>query len=158
MNEYYKNLPKKWMSVGALIFDNEGKFLIVKPTYKPTWEIPGGGIAEGESPLNALKREIKEELGLEITPGNLLCTEYIPNFDDHGDRVQFIFDGGVLDKNKEIELPKDELSEWKFVTLEDSLNLLGKKLHYRVPAAVNAKNKKEGTYLESFFENEKASS
>lgn len=155
MSEYHRNLPRKWMSAAALIFNDEGNILIVKPTYKPGWELPGGGIDEEESPLDALKRELREELGLHINPGSLLCVEYVPNFDNRGDRIQFVFDGGVLSRDAAIKLPQDELSAWKFASLKESLTLLGHRLHKRVPAAVQAHVSRRTIYLESYFESEK---
>ena len=42
--------------------------------YKDWWEFPGGKIEEGETPENALVREIKEELDSDITVGTFLTT------------------------------------------------------------------------------------
>jgi GT2 family glycosyltransferase len=40
-----------------------GRVMLVNPTYKPLWDIPGGYLRPGESPTRALRREIAEELG-----------------------------------------------------------------------------------------------
>lgn len=57
--------------VGAFIFSKDGKFLIGKSTkggvYEDQWIIPGGGVEEGETKPDALKREILEETGLVLS-------------------------------------------------------------------------------------------
>ncbi|MCF3105616.1 NUDIX domain-containing protein [Streptomyces roseoverticillatus] len=51
------------MAAGALFFNDKGHVLLVRPSYKPKWEIPGGYIEEGESPLAACRREVEEGRG-----------------------------------------------------------------------------------------------
>lgn len=62
--------------VAAVIKDN-GKIFATQRgygDYKDGWEFPGGKIEEGETPQEALKREIKEELDTEIRVGELIDT------------------------------------------------------------------------------------
>lgn len=62
---------------GALI-ENKGKYLVAKRNPKDTfgglWEFPGGSIEPGEEKETCLKREIKEELGVDIEVGRLIYT------------------------------------------------------------------------------------
>ncbi|MFA6518881.1 MAG: NUDIX domain-containing protein [Candidatus Shapirobacteria bacterium] len=61
---YRDNLTYR-QSTSAVILDKSGRILIVqKSSYKDNeWDIPGGGIIEGETPRNAIIRELNEELG-----------------------------------------------------------------------------------------------
>lgn len=43
-----------------------GRVLLVQPTYKPTWEVPGGSVEAGESPAAAAAREVAVELGVAL--------------------------------------------------------------------------------------------
>ena len=71
--------------VVAAVIRNENRIFATQRgygEYKDGWEFPGGKIEEGETPEQALKREIMEELDTEITVGELIDTiEYdYPNF------------------------------------------------------------------------------
>lgn len=60
------------MAVKTLFF-SRGRYLLLKKSDKDeiaplTWDIPGGRIKYGENPLDALKRETKEETGILIDP------------------------------------------------------------------------------------------
>lgn len=59
------------VSVGAMIFNDEGKVLLTKRSKnakneRGCWEIPGGGVEFRETLVAAIKREMKEELDIEI--------------------------------------------------------------------------------------------
>lgn len=65
------------VGVGALIFNDDGKFLMAlrgleARNERNKWEIPGGKVEFGETLVNAIKREIKEELDIEVEVGELL--------------------------------------------------------------------------------------
>jgi 8-oxo-dGTP pyrophosphatase MutT (NUDIX family) len=95
VNDYIAGLPRKFMSAGVLFRSDDGRVLLVEPSYKPNWEVPGGGVDAGESPWAAAARELTEELGTSRPVGRLLVMDYSPE-DDMPDRVQVIFDGGRL--------------------------------------------------------------
>lgn len=67
---------KKIHVVAAIICDDDKIFATQRGygDFKDGWEFPGGKIEEGESPEDALKREIMEELAVEIEVGKLLET------------------------------------------------------------------------------------
>ena len=63
--------------VAAVIFDEQGRIFATQRGYgewKDWWEFPGGKMEAGETPQQALRREIHEELGAEIEIGPLLRT------------------------------------------------------------------------------------
>jgi ADP-ribose pyrophosphatase YjhB (NUDIX family) len=59
------NFPVHIVAVGGLIENDEGKVLMVKSPDRG-WEIPGGQVEKGETLTEALRREIKEETGIDI--------------------------------------------------------------------------------------------
>ena len=56
------------VTAGALIFNNEGKVLLLKHRFRAGsgWGIPGGFLEVGEQPEEAMRRELREEIGLEV--------------------------------------------------------------------------------------------
>ena len=63
-------------TVGALIFNSQGKIFLMKSyKWKGKYVVPGGHIELGETMEQALKREIKEETGLDIYGVEFLCLQ-----------------------------------------------------------------------------------
>ena len=133
-------------AAGALFLDGAGRVLLVEPTYKPTWEIPGGGVEPGETPREACARELHEELGLVLEPGRLLVVDWAPR--EGVDRALFVFDGGVLDAEAQIRLPADELASWAYVPLEEVPRRAAPWLARRISAAYAARAEGVTRYLE----------
>ncbi|MFA5076424.1 MAG: NUDIX hydrolase [Patescibacteria group bacterium] len=149
--EFYATLPRKRMGAGVLFFNEQGELLIVNPVYKDHWSIPGGVVDQDESPLTAVLREVREELGLKIQTASFVLIDYYAATDEKDENLQFIFYGGVLtaEQISQIKLAKDELSEYRFVDLVQELPLLSKKLSLRIPAALEAIEGKTAFYLEN---------
>ena len=149
--EYYKSLPMKRMGSGALFLDSAGKIVIVKPSYKDFWEIPGGVVENNESPRKAAEREIKEELNLSKFLTKLLCVDYQDPYDIITESLMFIFDGGILsdDEIKSIKFDGKELIEFKLVTIEEASELLSPVLARRIQQAVIAGTQESAIYLEN---------
>ena len=136
-------------AAGALILDETGRVMLVEPNYKDYWEIPGGMIEIGETPSQGCAREVAEELGLTREPGRLLVVDWAPH-PKEGDRVLFVFDGGVLTPSEiaEIRLQETELDSYEFLPPADALNRLIPRLRRRVDAALRAKAENRVLYLE----------
>jgi 8-oxo-dGTP diphosphatase len=135
-------------AAGALFLDDEGRVLIVEPTYKARWEIPGGRVERGETPRAACVRELREELGLDLPLGRLLVVDWAPNVRD--EHVRFVFDGGTLTEEQldAIELAPDELSSWAFLPPEEMFVMMTPRLVRRVTAALEARERGVTAYLE----------
>jgi len=95
--QYYASLPKSINGAGAILHHEHGRFLLVRPSYRhDAWEVPGGGLEEGEFPWQGARREIKEELGLDLKPGPLLVVDWVPPQPDGRPALaNYLFDGAA---------------------------------------------------------------
>jgi 8-oxo-dGTP pyrophosphatase MutT (NUDIX family) len=134
-------LPRIPASSGALIFDSRGRLLIANPTYKAHWTIPGGIMeADGETPWEACRREVQEEVGLTIENGRLVAVDFLRPRPGKPGGMRFLFDCGVLPDAvlDTITLQLEELSEHRLEDPEAALVLLSGPLRRRVGAALAA--------------------
>lgn len=130
--------PRIPASAGALIFDRQARLLILKPTYKRGWTIPGGEIeATGESPWQGCRRETFEECGLRVERGRLVCVDFLPPRTGRAGGVRFLFDCGTLpdDQLGSIALAAGEIEQHRFAELAEAGRLLSGPVGRRVIAA-----------------------
>jgi 8-oxo-dGTP diphosphatase len=126
------------VAAGVLFRDAVGRVLLVKPTYKDGWDIPGGYVEPGESPKRAAEREVDEELGVNQSIGRLLVVDWAPH-PDEGDKLLFIFDGGILRSAADsLALEEGEIDRIEFVAIADAGDRLPQRLLERITSAMDA--------------------
>lgn len=151
MDDFYKNLPRKAMSAAALFFNQKGELLILKPTYKDHWGLPGGIGELYETPWRACIREIKEEIGLDILEKkNLLSVSYSFSKEKEREYIQFIFYGGVLDDKqiKDIKVDGSEISKYQFVKIKEVEKFLSEGTAKRAVKSVQALKDNKIVYID----------
>lgn len=112
--------------VHALI-ENQGKYLVIKrsnkeDSYPNYWDIPGGMVEMGELPRNALIRETKEEVNLDIFPINPIHED--SNLDEKKDMIfiRLVYLSHLKDSIDNIILDTNEHTDYKFVSNIKELN------------------------------------
>ena len=79
--------------VAAVVERDDGRVLLARRLpgahLGGLWEFPGGGVEAGETPAEALVRELREELGVEVTVGEPLTFAF--HRDERGDVVLLFF-------------------------------------------------------------------
>lgn len=129
---------RKRVAVDALIRDANGRVLLVRPNYKPGWDLPGGMAEANEAPMDALAREVREELSAPpLASPTLLCVDWVPPHGPWDDQLAFIFDLGIV-KPEEVRIStKDhELAAIEFSQPSGMEELLRPRLLRRVRAAL----------------------
>jgi 8-oxo-dGTP diphosphatase len=152
-DDFTATLPHKRMGAGLLMTDPSGRVLLVEPTYKDYFEIPGGSVEADESPRAATIREIDEELGLAGAPGRLLVVDWVPPREGRTEGLMLLFDGGVLtpEQTRTIQLPPEELRSWAWCDLQQAQHRLSALLARRVAAAMEARVDGGTAYLENGY-------
>lgn len=103
---HYVDYPRP--AVGAVVEDRQGRVVLVRvPRYTIntcSWTIPAGGVDEGESPLIAAQREVREETGFESSEHRLVYS-YFPQDGSSNKKFMIVFckagiETGVFDANE----------------------------------------------------------
>lgn len=142
-------LPRRRVAAAMLLTDRAGAMLIVEPTYKPGFEIPGGVVEDGESPRAGAAREVAEELGIARTPGALLVVDHVPAAGRRTEGLVVVFDGGQVDDPTALVLARDELRSYAFVVPDRLGQFLPELQTRRALAALRARAERATVYLEN---------
>jgi ADP-ribose pyrophosphatase YjhB (NUDIX family) len=146
--EWYASLPSVLVAAGGLLTDTSGDVLLVKPNYREHWGFPGGMVDEGEPPDVACARELSEEVGLSVTPGQLLVVGWTPPL---GDRLRpmlyLLFDCGTVTGDTTIRLQMEELDDYSFLPAVKATAMLEPMVSERLPAALRARETGRAEYL-----------
>ena len=111
MSDDFTSMPRKRIGAGIVAVDDSLRVLLVEPTYKTNWEVPGGLVELGEPPRKAAARECREELGMDIVVGRLLVMDWVPPRHLPDDGLMLLYAAGPIDTSQ-IILPPEELKSW----------------------------------------------
>ncbi|MEI2648703.1 MAG: NUDIX hydrolase [Dermatophilaceae bacterium] len=138
----WDGLPGIPASAGALVWDAEGRFLILAPTYKSGWTIPGGVMEVDETPWEAAQREVAEETGITVTRGRLVAVDTRPAKRAKALGLRFLFDCGVVSAEsvKGVAVQAEEVREYRFASPAEALELLRPAVSRRVAAALKSQH------------------
>lgn len=127
------------VTASALIYNDRGHVLIVhRARAGGSWMLPGGLVQRGESPLDAARREVHEELNLDLGDRirELAAVEWLQATTvGRRDRLAFVFDGpriGPCDEER-ILLDPAEIAMWRWMPISD-LVLLDSRIAARIVA------------------------
>lgn len=108
-------------TASALVVDDEGRLLLARRAHEPyrgLWDTPGGFVEEDEHPLDALRRELLEETGLEVEPTDFLGV-WMDRYGDGPDAVSTLnlyWEARVVSGE---EHPADDVAELAWVAPAD---------------------------------------
>ncbi len=111
--------------VGAIIYNEEGKIFLMTSSKWEGYLVPGGRIENGESEVDALKREIKEELGIKITNIKKISEKIKPPSKDFkkDETLSFHFYDYFAKAISTNIKPNHEIINWGWYTITQALEL-----------------------------------
>lgn len=129
------NDHKKWLrmrsnkiaSAAGILKREDGKFLLVKPSYKDEWLLPGGGVDGKEHPSFACVREFMEEVNLDIEIRKilLLSSKVFEYEGENFESFNFLFEVCCEDLSL-LQVDGEEIVDYRWVEVEEAKDLMSK--------------------------------
>jgi ADP-ribose pyrophosphatase YjhB (NUDIX family) len=103
--------------------EHDGNVLLVQPTYRKAWGMPGGLVGRGEDPRDGVRREVREEVGVDVT----LVGEPIVVVDSEHRLVDFLFRGELADgvDPGDVRAASSEIDEVAWTPIERAAQMVG---------------------------------
>ncbi|MFE3452803.1 NUDIX hydrolase [Nonomuraea sp. NPDC059194] len=125
--EWQHSLPRWHVGANALVQDQHGRILLVRPARSRTFQLPGGQVDAHETPQDAAGRELREETDLDLLVGPLVAISFehpSPGW-DHPTQIM-LFDLGVIDSTTARITARDpDIAEHRWVHPEEAEQFLG---------------------------------
>jgi ADP-ribose pyrophosphatase YjhB (NUDIX family) len=112
---YWRFSRPMTLGVRGAVFDPENRVFLVRHGYTPGWHFPGGGVDAGETLLDALKRELKEEGNIKLTGTARLFGMYHNTRSTKRDHVALFI---VREFVQEAHTPNWEIREASFFPID----------------------------------------
>lgn len=136
----WKSPPALRLGGLGMIFNPQGHVLLVEKSYKSGKErfgLPGGCAHPGEDAWSACIREIREELGIDVVPGQLLAAHWMKGTETSAPGQNFVFHCGVVDDNTAFIL-SDEITATHWVAPDDIPQYTARYTSLRIGGALEA--------------------
>ena len=138
----------KWVAAGALIFDPDGRLLLVRHRFRRAWEYPVGMADGTESPLESAAREVAEEVGLKPQL-KFVGVDFFHRRTPNGNLV-FTFAGTVDQLQIDaMELDKLELTGYRWADRAEALEIISDRHKPRLARLLQAYDEGCPVYLET---------
>ena len=141
------------VAAGVLFTDDEDRVLMVVPSYKDYLDIPGGYVENGETPYQAARREVFEELGIKPSIGRLLVADWWEQSPEEagGPKLLLVFDADRLtdDQIRRMSVDGVEILDFEFKAVDEISGFTIPRLANRISLAMDARATEHTVYLEN---------
>jgi len=131
---------KLQVSAGGVAFRKRGRqteIALISVGDDARWQLPKGLVDSGESTEAAAVREVREETGIDVREGRLVCMDFRRPRPGHPGGIRFLFRCGPIGGKHlaTIVVQREEIAEYQMLALPDALPLLRPPIRRRVRAA-----------------------